>query len=139
MFKAIDIKATKRYVSPNDPDQEKPTVFIIGAIDTCLRSYIDNKCTRISVDKKSQNRDIHIDPMEYSRMVFKYGLKEVENFFAADGTTPLALEMGTTTISGTPYSCITDECIKNFHPDLIGEVAEEIIKYQGLSAEEIKN
>ncbi len=139
MFKAIDVNATKRYTSPNDPDQAKPTVFIVGAIDTTLRSYIDGKCTRISVNQKTNNRDVHIDPMEYNRLVFKYGLKDIENFFASDGTTPMELGRGTTSIAGTPYQCLTDECVKNFHPDLISEVAEQIVKFQGLTAEETKN
>ncbi len=141
MFKAVDVKATKRYVSPNDPNKDNPTVFIIGSIDPALRSFIDGKCSAIEMDdkNKSAKRLVRINTTQYSMLTFKYGLRGIENFFAADGVTPLFLATGNHNIAGVSYPCVTDDFIPYFHPDLISEVADEIVKFQSLNGEEIKN
>jgi len=140
MFKAVDITATKRYVSPNDPDSKNPTVFIIGSIDPALRAHIDGKCSTIEVDeKKSEKRVVRVNATQYSILTFKFGLRGLENFFSTDGSTALQLNLGNHNISGVSYPCVTEEFMKNFHPDLISEIAEEIVKFQSLSVAEIKN
>ena len=141
MFKAVDVKALKRYVSPNDPDKDNPTVFIIGAIDPVLRSFIDGKCSTIEMDEKNKTgkRIVIVNATLYSLLTFKYGLRGVENFFSPDGTTALALSLGNHSIGGNSYPCVSDDFISYFHSDLINEVAEEIVKFQSLSGDEIKN
>lgn len=141
MFKAVDVKATKRYVSLNDPNPDNPTVFIIGSIDPALRSFIDGKCSSVEMDDKNKSgkKIVRINATQYSMLTFKYGLRGLENFFSADGSTPLALSLGNHSIAGAAYPCVTDDFLSYFHPDLINEVAEEIIKFQSLSGDEIKN
>lgn len=140
MFKAVDVKAVKRYVSPKDPSAENPTVFIIGYIDPALRSFIDGKFLGIEIDEK--NKSINkppVNPTQYSILMFMYGLRGVENFMGPDGVTPLALTLENQSIAGVSYPCVPKDVIANFHMELIVELAEEIVKFQSLSVSEIKN
>ncbi len=141
MFRAVDVRATKKYTSPNDPDKDNPTVFEIGVIDPALRAWIDGKISNaeFSGDKNDTKRVVNINTTQHALLTVKFGLRGFSNFMASDGVTPVQFKSGRTSISGAAYECVVDEQMSLLSMDLIQELAEVILSYQGLSEEERKN
>jgi hypothetical protein len=140
MFQAIDVKAIKKYVSPNDPDKNNPTVFHHGIIEPVLRAHIEGKCFNSEINDKNKDgkRIVNINVTKHSILIVKYGLRGIENFNDAAGH-PVRFELGNHNINGVNYPALPDDIIAALGTDLINELAEQIIGNQEVSEEQEKN
>ncbi len=140
MFRAIDVDAVKNYVSPNDPDPAKPTVFMLGIIDPHLRSHIDSQCFTSEYAKdKNSSAKVNVDVTKHSILMVKFGLRGIKGLFDKDGTTEIELKLDKVSINRKAYDVVPDSMINMLGTSLVMELAEEIEKNQGLSEDETKN
>jgi hypothetical protein len=140
MFTAIDVKAVKKYISPNDPDQNNPTVFWHGIIDPALTSWIEGKCFNATMNDKGKDveRTVNINVTKHDILTVKYGLRNIENFTDPEGN-PVQIQFGNHNILGINYNAVPDEILNMLGVQLIKELAEQIVGNQTVTEEQKKN
>jgi hypothetical protein len=141
MFTAINLNEEKTYVSPKDPDKENPTVFHLGALDTFVKTYIEDKTSLLGQDptKAGDEVSVSINLASRNALVVRFGLKGIDNLKDPATGQPVVFKTQKTAIGGAPYEFLAHEVFARIPYLLIGELADEILKINTLSGEEIKN
>jgi hypothetical protein len=142
MFTAINLKQTKPYQSPNDPDKENPTTFHLGVLDTFVKGYIEDNTSVIGnrfVSGEEEKVSVNINLAARNMLVVRFGLKGIDNLKDPETGTPVAFETEKMSIVGEEYQILAKKVLKIIPYQLIGELAGEILKLNSLSEEEAKN
>lgn len=142
MFTGINIHETKKYISKNDPDKENPTIFHLGVLDSFIKAHIEDNSTEFETSSSNPEEEAKIKILFAKRnlLVIKFGLRKIENFVDPETKQSTTFEAKKINISGVSYLCMPDEIIAILAKGgLITELAAEILKFNSLSEEEIKN
>lgn len=141
MITAVNINATKKYVSKLDPSKDNPTVFHIGLLDHNLNQYIDEQVSNFEF--KSRNpKDLPKANFNISRrnyLAVKFGLKDVENLNDPETNKPVKFDTVSVSVSGKNYLAVTDHQMSMLTKALVDELAEVILDENRLSEDETKN
>ncbi len=141
-IKGINIYETKDYVSKFDPDKKSPTVWKIGILDSLLKSKLKDIVTTYEVDpaKPDEGRAKTTLNINQSRVeIVRFGLKGFENFLDPKTGKPVKFDTISKASYGRNYNVVTDEVLKIIPENILYELADEISKESGLTAEEEKN
>jgi hypothetical protein len=136
-FTGIDVYAVRKYVSPNDPDKENPTVFALGALDARMLSHLKDIHTSAEVTDNGQK--INMDAAMFNFDVVRFGLKGFENFIHPQTGNQVKCDVKAVSVRGRNYETVTDPVMDLLSPALITELAQEIFSQNQLSVDEEKN
>jgi hypothetical protein len=142
MYTGININETKKHSSKNDPDKENPTIFHLGALDSFVKAYIEDNSTEFEASSSNPEEEAKIKILFAKRnlLIVKFGLRKIENFVDPETKRSTTFEAKKMVISGISYLAMPDENIAMLAEGaLIAELANEILKLNSLSPEEIKN
>lgn len=142
MFTGINLHETKKYISKNDPNQENPTIFHLGTLDTIVSSYIEDNSTKFDISSPDPEADANIHILFATRnlLIVKFGVKKIENFMDPETKQPGTIESEKVYINGKIYLAIPDKALAMLpRGNLVNELAAEILKLNSLSQEEAKN
>ncbi len=138
----VNIYETRKYISKLDKDVSNPTKFEIGILDPDIRAYIENKISSFEVSTQAGSKAparASMNLTERNLLVCKFGLKGIDNFIHPQTKKPVKLDVVSVSIHGKNYSGVSDEILKMLGNELRMELAEEILRENTLSGDEIKN
>jgi hypothetical protein len=141
MLTAININATKPYVSKRDPDKDNPTVFQIGIMDPFLRAHIEDKSTSFEISSTNPDEAARANAAMKKKniMLVKFGIRGIENFIDPVTKAPIKISLDNHSIGGKGYPAIPDKILVLLGSVIIDELADAVVKEQDLSGEEAKN
>lgn len=141
MLTGINIGETKKYISRFDPDKENPTVFHIGILDAQVKDRIEDEATSFAVSSSmpNDNASVSVNFNRRNYLMLQFGLKNVENFNDPGTGKPLRFETIAKAMGGKSYNVVTDEILSMLPSRVRKELAEEIMRENTLSDDEIKN
>lgn len=138
-LKAIDLNEVKDFVMPGDKDN--PTVFKIGALDTSIRSKIEDEATSFSVSpgaNSSGEASTQLKIAHKNLQLVRFGLKGFKNFLDAKSK-PIQFKTETYNLLGRSYEVIASSLLDIIPMNVISRLAAEIKKENTLTEKEIKN
>lgn len=142
-FVGVNIYETRRYVSPNDPDRESPTVFELGVLTHDLRAELEKRTCNIEYNNLGKESGAtaraNVNMTDRNFMICKFGIRNIENFIDPRDNKPIRFDTTSVSIRGKNYPGVSDEILNMLGADLRLELAEEILKENTLGAAEIKN
>lgn len=140
MYKGINTWEEHKFVCPEDPDPQDPTVFFVSALDSHVEAYIEDQTTDFSFDPNNPNDEGKLKVLTALRNVLrvKFGLKRMHNFIHPVENKPVVIEHETVTIAGINYKVVPDKVLAMFDKVLIHHLAAEIQKCAHLTVEQKK-
>ena len=140
MFIGIDVNATRKYISKNDPDKDKPTIFHIGILDPVLRAEIEDETSLYEMSSNNPNDKASVKLNLNKRQItaIKFGLKGLDDFMDSQ-LKPVELKFETINYAGKMRQTVPDRIIAMFPSSLRTELAEAILNESYLSDEDEKN
>jgi hypothetical protein len=134
-FKAVDPSAVWEYVSPRDPDPDRPTIWKLGPIDAFTWALVQDLAARgrLSDGELSDEADLSL-ALGTSRLeMVRHGLKGVENFEGAQFATRQVRRAGRT------FEVVADSFLGAIPGTIIDELAARIETHNQLSEDQSKN
>lgn len=139
MIRPINVGETREYICKGDT--ESPTVWIIGILDSLLKS----KLTDLAVTYR-YNPDAPADSLAESKLniaeqdleFVRFGLKGVKNFIGKDGN-EVKFQTVKRRISQTEYDIVSDDTMKVIPRYVIRELANVIAAENKITEDERKN
>jgi len=136
MINPIALGETVEFVLPED--KNNPTIWLIGAIDSILKTKLEGSFMDIQiVDGKINSLVPKIPILEQNIKIVQFGLKGFKNF-VLNGEDVLC-KMEKLKFSGLETEIMSEETIKYIPRNIIIELANEIWKDNQVSKEEEKN
>jgi hypothetical protein len=116
------------------PEADK-TIFVLGAIDVMVRSFIaDNATVWLQSDNGLQLMN---KTAARNYELVRFGLKDVQNFKDAKGN-DLKIVFVDRAVGGALYKVVSDDFLKMVPPQVIAELAGQIIEKNSTSADLVK-
>lgn len=141
MFTGIDINASRKYVSQNDPDKENPTVFLIGSLDPVVRAELEDESSLYEMS--SQNPDdktkVQLNLNKRQMTAVRFGLKGMENFLDPKTLNPVPFKTEKMMYAGKMRDAVPESMLAMIPHALRMELAEEVLNEAYLSEQEEKN
>ncbi len=141
MITAVNINATRKFVSKYDPSSENPTIFHIGLLDHNLNHYIDEQITNFEIKGKNSSEvakaNYNLSKRNY--LVVRFGLKDVENLCDPETNKSVKLDTVSVSVGSKNYNAVTDRQMSIFTKSLVDELAEAILNENRLTEDETKN
>lgn len=138
-IKALTLEATTRYVSKFDPDQENPTIWVLGTLDSRVMAMLRDRSTRMMVDPSRPDDEvettINTDAVNFDTVA--YGLLDVENFGCDEGDVPFKTRQ--VNHYGAKYRMVETDFLRRVPMKIIRELAKKLLKDNMLSEEEAGN
>lgn len=140
-FTGIKLSETVEYQSPNDPDKDNPTIFVLGPLSVDMESEIEKKTTQMAVSGSDGEAEVNVGVSQMQRdiMTVRYGLRDLKNFIHPDTGKPVVFDTVAAATSVGSVNLVSRTIIELFSKDLINELAEKISKFNKLSEAEEKN
>ena len=136
MINPIALGETVEFILPQD--KKDPTVWLLGAIDSILKTKLESSFMDISfVDGKVSNLVPKVPLLEQNNKIVQFGLKGFKNFILNGKEVPCKLEK--LKFAGLELEIMSEETIKYIPRNVIVELANEIWKENQVSEEEEKN
>jgi hypothetical protein len=140
MIIALDLTSVRDFSSKYDSGGAK-TTFKIGVIDSLTRAKIEDNESEFVINQQdsSKGADVKINRRQRNLQIVRYGLKGWENLKDGQGNdVPFqsATEPGP---DGTVRTVAADGSLKMLPPEVIAELAGEIMSSNVLSEEDRKN
>ena len=143
MYKGINLHEIVKYPSKNDPDPQNPTIFHLGALDSIVESYIEDRTTSFegSSTNPEEEARLKLDLATRNLLTVKFGLKGFEKFAHPETGELMEFETKPFIIGNTKYLVVTDKLLAIFpnSKSLLAELAAKIKEINSLSEEEKKN
>lgn len=139
-FTAIRRDEIREYVSPHDPDPEKPTVWLLGALDHRARTYIDDMTTEFEVSSSSpkDKAKVSLRINERNFQLVRFGLKGWRGFLGEDGQ-EIPFDTDTVSIDGRSYKLVAQRLMEFLPYQVIAELAGQVDGQNRLSEAEKRN
>lgn len=142
MFTGIDINATRKYISPNDPDKNNPTVFHIAQLDPRLQAHIEDKCTTMHASasgKKDEPAEVGFAMKKRACEFVRFGVRGIDGLLDPATNFPIEIKLDNVSIGQKAYQALPEKIIGMLGMRLIEELAAEVERGQVLTGEEAKN
>ncbi|MCK5057086.1 MAG: hypothetical protein KAT34_10550 [Candidatus Aminicenantes bacterium] len=141
MITGVNIYETRDYVSKDDPDKEKPTIFKIGLLDSQMKSHILDKVSdfELSSDNPDDDTKINYRTNERNLSLVKFGVKDIENLLDPQTAEPIKIKPDTVNRFGKSYEILPDRILNMLRLKIITELALEILKEVNITKEAEKN
>lgn len=158
-IQAINIEATKEYVSELDEARDKKgnplpeaTTWKLGAMDSYVDAHTTSKATSYAMKEgidpdslKGKSKEEIGSHMEYSVDSYsiameccRFCIKGWTNFMGPKGK-ELKFKSGKSSLKGRIYDTVDPDLLAMIPKDIILELYVEVIKLSNLSEEEVKN
>jgi hypothetical protein len=125
-----------------DDDGDDPTWWILGVIDAVLLAKIEDKLMLFRVGGEQADEDgsteTKLKVNERNIEIVRYGLKGYRNFKDAEGK-EIPFRTVSAVRSGRNVKIVEDATIRRIPPNVLKELAEQILEGNALSEEEVKN
>ncbi len=140
MYTGININSIVNYKDPGDSDPNNPTIFKIGALDSFIKTFIEDKTTEFDFDENDPNDNgkMRINIGMRNLMKVKFGLKGLENFIDPATGAALQLQLQKFTISGLSYDVVPDSVLAILPKSVFIGLAGAIDRLGSLSQDEKK-
>ena len=136
MINPIALGEVVEFVLPND--KENPTVWLIGAIDSILKTKLETSFMDVQfVDGKIGSIKPKLPLLEQNSRIVQFGLKGFKNFVLNGKDVPCKMEK--LKFAGLETEVMSEETVKYIPRPVIIELASEIWKENQVSEEEEKN
>jgi len=126
MLTGITLVENQEFRSKHDEaPAENQTVFIIGAIDVLVRSFIQDNAT--AWEQTEQGMHLINKSATRNFEICRFGLKGVKNFKDSKGN-DLEISFSKRNIGGKFYDVVDDNFLTKIPGIVVGELAERIIE-----------
>ncbi len=129
MVDPLAIGLTKEYIAKGDEKSEKPTVWLIGALDSFMQSKITSLHILIEEDVKKKGEQLE----EFNFSVVRHGLRGFKNFGDVEFKTEKVKAFN------QEFEIVSDEVLKKIPLRIIHELATAIWLGNKVSEELEKN
>lgn len=135
---AFDINAIREYTLKEDEGPD-PTVFLIGRIDSVLRSHIMDSTAKFSkASQASEQVDASVGVFERFYLLARFGVKGWKGFKDAAGN-EIACELVSVPVPGVGNRQGLSERAMNMLQPWLSELAFEVLEDNQLSSAQEKN
>lgn len=135
-YKAIHPNETFEYISPNDPDKDNPTAWILGTLDSYTLSKLRDIIVTSSMQNKEQTNPLRLGT--FMREIVKFGLKGWKNFLDSEGK-EIEYHQDVINSWGRSYQVVSEKLLDLISQDVLAELSDAIYKGNQLTQEERKN
>jgi hypothetical protein len=140
-IRAINLTKTVKHQLSFDEDKgtDKAVTFILGALDSRVFAAIKDKATGIPMSALSGgegNATLNINQTNFDVVMF--GLKGIENLLD-DADKPVAYKTAHTNLAGKTHLTADPDLVAMLPPEVIDELATEIMEINMMKEEERKN
>ncbi len=138
---AVNINATREYVSKSDKDQNSPTKWHLGFLDSLIMAQIDDQITVFEADAKDPqaNAKTTLKVNQSKIELVRFGLKGIDNFIDHTTKKPVVFETESVTRNGKAYTVVSESLLKKIPRSILYELADEIKNQNEFSESEEKN
>ncbi len=139
MIRPINVGETIEYTLPGDT--EDPTTFIIGILDSILKSKLKDlgMVYRYNPDApKDSVAECHMNIGEQDLEFVRFGLRGFKNFKDKKGN-DIQFKTTKRKIANTEYDIVSDETLGHIPIEAITKLAKKIAEENVLSEKETKN
>lgn len=132
---------TRQFISAHETDKENPTTFEIGMIDPEVASDLTDESSsfKFSSDDPKEKAIMTISFSRRNLMLLRFGLKNVTNLIDPQTSKPIKFDTTAYSLRGRSYNVASSEVIAAIPPEVRREIAQEILKDNALTEENIKN
>jgi hypothetical protein len=141
-IRAINLTKTLRHQLSFDEDKgtDQATTWVLGALDSRVMATLKDRATGLPISALQGSTEgtaiLNMNQVNFDVVVF--GLKGFENFRYEDGK-QVEYKTTHTNLGGKTYLTVDPELVKMLPPEVIDELANEIMDINVLKEEERKN
>lgn len=138
-FTAVNLNRTMEFISPQDPDKDNSTKFIIGFLDADTKAAIDDKLSVVSIYDQSMEGIAKRTNFAATQLGYlRFGLKDVVNLIDDQGN-PVEFKTKKIKQGGKEYDIVDDSVINAIPANIRLEVALKIQVVNEFTKEEAGN